>query len=299
MNLTILIALKYWSTWYFDWFSRVIFHWGSGFVELNKSRQSAGRHNDHVRDTICVAPNPFERSLSRNSYSSSSSLTPFTNIRAARIFINKYGGRSRLSKIRYTFINIIGRISLISRRSLMFQYSIRSSWLCIPARARRWTIRFSVVKRDWNWPGVFGRCDYSNKSPSKYWPSSKNIQMRGLEYPIFWSGQLFRKQRYAVTSDFYPRFVLTDIFPCVVYRPTDLGKGDYNTMEISTRRATARWLVSICNQTLLISFFVGVRNFVVGITVKVASDEATLRKEKTYINKLNLALVQVSATSSF
>jgi exportin-1 len=37
----------------------------------------------------------------------------------------------------------------------------------------------------------------------------------------------------------------------------------------------------------------GVRNFVVGITVKVASDEATMRREKTYINKLNLALVQI------
>ena len=39
--------------------------------------------------------------------------------------------------------------------------------------------------------------------------------------------------------------------------------------------------------------YLGVRNFVVGITVKVASDEATMRREKTYINKLNLALVQV------
>jgi hypothetical protein len=37
----------------------------------------------------------------------------------------------------------------------------------------------------------------------------------------------------------------------------------------------------------------GVRNFVIGITVKVAADEATMRREKTYINKLNLALVQV------
>ncbi|KAH7889656.1 CRM1 C terminal-domain-containing protein [Phlebopus sp. FC_14] len=37
----------------------------------------------------------------------------------------------------------------------------------------------------------------------------------------------------------------------------------------------------------------GIRNFVVGITVKVASDEATMRKEKTYVNKLNLALVQI------
>lgn len=40
----------------------------------------------------------------------------------------------------------------------------------------------------------------------------------------------------------------------------------------------------------------GIRNFVVGVTVKVASDENTLRKEKTYINKLNLALVQVCVT---
>ncbi len=37
----------------------------------------------------------------------------------------------------------------------------------------------------------------------------------------------------------------------------------------------------------------GVRNFVVGITVKIAADEATMRREKTYVNKLNLALVQV------
>ncbi|KAF4603923.1 Karyopherin transporter [Pleurotus pulmonarius] len=37
----------------------------------------------------------------------------------------------------------------------------------------------------------------------------------------------------------------------------------------------------------------GIRNFIVGVTVKVASDEATMRKEKTYLNKLNLALVQI------
>lgn len=43
----------------------------------------------------------------------------------------------------------------------------------------------------------------------------------------------------------------------------------------------------------------GIRNFVVGVTVKVASDETTLRKEKTYINKLNLALVQVRASNLF
>ncbi|KAG6897296.1 Exportin-1 [Termitomyces sp. T32_za158] len=35
----------------------------------------------------------------------------------------------------------------------------------------------------------------------------------------------------------------------------------------------------------------GIRNFVVGVTVKVASDEVAMRKEKAYINKLNLALI--------
>lgn len=43
--------------------------------------------------------------------------------------------------------------------------------------------------------------------------------------------------------------------------------------------------------------FIGIRNFIVGITVKVASDEVAFRKEKTYINKLNLALVQVCVLS--
>jgi len=42
----------------------------------------------------------------------------------------------------------------------------------------------------------------------------------------------------------------------------------------------------------------GIRNFVVSLTIKLASDEMTLRKEKTYINKLNLILVQVRAGSN-
>ena len=37
----------------------------------------------------------------------------------------------------------------------------------------------------------------------------------------------------------------------------------------------------------------GVRNFIVGVIVKVASDETVLRKERSYVNKLNLALIQV------
>ncbi|KZS98963.1 hypothetical protein SISNIDRAFT_492282 [Sistotremastrum niveocremeum HHB9708] len=37
----------------------------------------------------------------------------------------------------------------------------------------------------------------------------------------------------------------------------------------------------------------GIRNFVVAIVMKISSDDAAMRKEKTYVNKLNLILVQI------
>lgn len=37
----------------------------------------------------------------------------------------------------------------------------------------------------------------------------------------------------------------------------------------------------------------GIRNFIVGVIVKVSGDEAALRREKGYVNKLNLILVQI------
>ena len=37
----------------------------------------------------------------------------------------------------------------------------------------------------------------------------------------------------------------------------------------------------------------GIRNFIVGVTVRIASEEVNLRRERAYLNKLNLALVQV------
>lgn len=39
----------------------------------------------------------------------------------------------------------------------------------------------------------------------------------------------------------------------------------------------------------------GIRNFIVQVTVDVSSDETRMRREKSYLNKLNLVLVQVSA----
>lgn len=37
----------------------------------------------------------------------------------------------------------------------------------------------------------------------------------------------------------------------------------------------------------------GIRNFIVQVTVDISSDEARMRREKSYLNKLNLVLVQV------
>lgn len=37
----------------------------------------------------------------------------------------------------------------------------------------------------------------------------------------------------------------------------------------------------------------GVRNFIVEIIISTTGDEANLRKEKSYINKLNMILVQI------
>ncbi|EDR11305.1 uncharacterized protein LACBIDRAFT_315997 [Laccaria bicolor S238N-H82] len=58
-------------------------------------------------------------------------------------------------------------------------------------------------------------------------------------------------------------------------------------LQILERLITTRW------KTLPDGQRQGIRNFIVGVTVKVASDEVSLRKEKTYVNKLNLALVQI------
>ncbi|KAJ7613138.1 CRM1 C terminal-domain-containing protein [Roridomyces roridus] len=58
-------------------------------------------------------------------------------------------------------------------------------------------------------------------------------------------------------------------------------------LQILERLVTTRWKALPDAQRQ------GIRNFIVGETVKVASDEANLRRERTYINKLNLVLVQV------
>ena len=42
----------------------------------------------------------------------------------------------------------------------------------------------------------------------------------------------------------------------------------------------------------------GIRNFVSNLIIKLSSDEQLFRQERVYLNKLNIALVQVSSSHS-
>ncbi|KAG2077995.1 hypothetical protein BDR04DRAFT_1087692 [Suillus decipiens] len=72
-----------------------------------------------------------------------------------------------------------------------------------------------------------------------------------------------------------------------VLERSSFPQSKYIGLQILEKLIVTRWKTLPEGQRL------GIRNFVVGVTVKVASDETTMRKEKTYINKLNLALVQI------
>ncbi|CAA7265387.1 unnamed protein product [Cyclocybe aegerita] len=72
-----------------------------------------------------------------------------------------------------------------------------------------------------------------------------------------------------------------------ILEKSSFPQSKYIGLQILEKLITTRW------KTLPDGQRQGIRNFIVGITVKVASDEVAFRKEKTYVNKLNLALVQI------
>jgi len=43
----------------------------------------------------------------------------------------------------------------------------------------------------------------------------------------------------------------------------------------------------------MFSFFSGIKKYIVGLIIKTSSEASTLEKEKTYLGKLNMILVQV------
>lgn len=63
----------------------------------------------------------------------------------------------------------------------------------------------------------------------------------------------------------------------------------YIALQILDKLITTRWKVLPVDQQQ------GIRNFIVETIISVSSDEAALRTQKTYINKLDVTLVQVRA----
>ncbi|KAI5478418.1 exportin-1 [Pseudohyphozyma bogoriensis] len=61
----------------------------------------------------------------------------------------------------------------------------------------------------------------------------------------------------------------------------------YIALQIMDRLIKSRWKILPEEQRS------GIRNFIVGVIVKSSGDDATLRREKAYVNKLNLILVQI------
>ncbi|KAK4687365.1 exportin-1, partial [Tremellales sp. Uapishka_1] len=76
-----------------------------------------------------------------------------------------------------------------------------------------------------------------------------------------------------------------------VHRAADPREVGADEMEGAASGSTDRSvsLKSICLGLL----FSGIRNFIVQVTVEISSDEARFRREKSYVNKLNLVLVQI------
>lgn len=96
-----------------------------------------------------------------------------------------------------------------------------------------------------------------------------------------------------------------------VHWVTDTGKAHQHEMEDLAGGTTARYVPTYLilvfrarvpcggaycwwsGDVILILRGPGIRNFIVGVTVRIASEEINLRRERAYLNKLNLALVQV------
>ena len=137
----------------------------------------------------------------------------------------------------------------------------------------------------------------SGKWHNKFWRSSKNIPTRGHGYPTFWSAHHIPNQRWYWSWHRYADSWQSESGRSIlVFRSLrnwlwrggklcQMAKGKVNT--------TIFVLWASAKTSCICPLIAGIRNFVVGVTVKVASDEVAMRKEKTYLNKLNLALIQV------
>ncbi|KZV88566.1 hypothetical protein EXIGLDRAFT_651045 [Exidia glandulosa HHB12029] len=72
-----------------------------------------------------------------------------------------------------------------------------------------------------------------------------------------------------------------------ILQGSKVQQAKFIALQILAKLVETRWNALPQDQRL------GIRNFIVGIIMELSADEAASRKEKTYLNKLNLCLVQI------
>ncbi|KAH7341027.1 CRM1 C terminal-domain-containing protein [Rhizoctonia solani] len=95
-----------------------------------------------------------------------------------------------------------------------------------------------------------------------------------------------QKQAQAVLTQFQEHPDAWQRVP-VVLETSGSMQSKYIGLQILEKLIQTRWKVLPEDQRQ------GIRNFIVSTTLGIASDETSLRQQKTYLNKLNLALVQI------
>ncbi|CAE6450968.1 unnamed protein product [Rhizoctonia solani] len=95
-----------------------------------------------------------------------------------------------------------------------------------------------------------------------------------------------QKQAQAVLTQFQEHSDAWQRVPVVLETSASM-QSKYIGLQILEKLIQTRWKVLPDDQRQ------GIRNFIVSTTLGIAADEASLRQQKTYLNKLNLALVQI------
>lgn len=145
-----------------------------------------------------------------------------------------------------------------------------------------------------------GNFGYSKRKRSSCSPNSKSIQTRGSECPPSSKNRRIHRTR-------YHRLCAPALSVALIAHKQFLG------LQILEKVVRTRWKALPDDQRAgmlpqLAHYFLwhsithtnmsGIKNFVVDTIIQIASVEAEMRKQKTFLHKLNLLLVQVRARLS-
>ncbi|GAB1517874.1 Karyopherin transporter [Rhizoctonia solani] len=103
---------------------------------------------------------------------------------------------------------------------------------------------------------------------------------------VYWFILPVQKQAQAVLTQFQEHPDAWQRVP-VILETSGSMQSKYIGLQILEKLIQTRWKILPEDQRQ------GIRNFIVSTTLVIAADETSLRQQKTYLNKLNLALVQI------